>query len=528
MSKFNSRGSAPQATSPIKATVRALTHEGGDAFALDEKGELFNLATTNMVSEDTFYESAGERDSRFTTLIHSLALADPAWVAAMLKWLRTDGNMRSASLVGAAEFAAARRQLPDSGARKVIASVLQRADEPGEFLAYWTSRYGRTLPKPVKRGVADGAVALYNERSFLKYDSDSRGFRFGDVVELTHPKAKADWQGALFKHAIDVRQGRDVNYAELELAMVRKRHDLGQLTLKERRLLLGPDLLASAGMTWESVAGWLQGQMDAKAWEAVIPSMGYMALIRNLRNFDAAGISDAAVATINARLVDPEAVAGSRQLPFRFYSAFSAVNSLRYSQSLETALDMSVANIPELPGRTLILVDTSGSMQATLSAKSKMSRVEAAALFGAAVAVRNPGRVDLHGFADHAFRQSITKGASTLVTARALRARVGEAGHGTQMAEAVRSTLQNHDRVIIFSDMQAFGDFRGGVEQVLPAGVKGYAFDLAGYGTTVLDVGGAGRHQLGGLTDATFRQIPEIEQGRNAGWPWESADEQKG
>ena len=31
--------------------------------------------------------------------------------------------------------------------------------------------------------------------------------------------------------------------------------------------------------------------MDAEAWEAVIPSMGVMALVRNLRNFDQAGIA---------------------------------------------------------------------------------------------------------------------------------------------------------------------------------------------------------------------------------------------
>lgn len=92
-----------------------------------------------------------------------------------------------------------------------MASVLQRADEPGEALAYWTSTYGRAIPKPVKRGVADAVQRLYTERSLLKYDTGARGFRFGDVIDLVHPAPAADkpWQGDLFEHALDRRHGRD-------------------------------------------------------------------------------------------------------------------------------------------------------------------------------------------------------------------------------------------------------------------------------------------------------------------------------
>ena len=66
------------------------------------------------------------------------------------------------------------------------------------MLAYWTSRYGRAVPKPVKRGVADAVTRLYDERAFLRYDSAGRGFRFSDVIDLVHPlpaAAKTAWQG---------------------------------------------------------------------------------------------------------------------------------------------------------------------------------------------------------------------------------------------------------------------------------------------------------------------------------------------
>ena len=94
--------------------------------------------------------------------MRELAVTDPEWTAGLLGWLRGEGNLRTASIVGAAEYVRARL---DAGAtdgpsnRQVIASVLQRPDEPGELLAYWTATYGRNVPKPVKRGVADAVRA---------------------------------------------------------------------------------------------------------------------------------------------------------------------------------------------------------------------------------------------------------------------------------------------------------------------------------------------------------------------------------
>ncbi len=111
---------------------------------------------------------------RYAELVRRSTLDDPGWTARFLRWLRTDANLRTASLVGAAEFAKARRDAGLDGlSRQVVAGVLQRADEPGELLAYWTSVHGRAVPKPVKRGVADAAARLYDERSFVKWDSAS-------------------------------------------------------------------------------------------------------------------------------------------------------------------------------------------------------------------------------------------------------------------------------------------------------------------------------------------------------------------
>lgn len=211
MARFNTRGTRPVGRSPI-ATVtgeRARTHEGATGYLRDARSELFLLAVSNLVATDAFYESADDRDDRYSALVRQLAVEDPVWTAGLLGWLRGEGNMRTAALVGAAEFVKARIDAGAPGhSRQAVDSVLQRADEPGELLGYWTSRHGRRLPKPVKRGIADAVQRLYDERSLLKYDTDSKGYRFGDVLNLAHPAPATGkpWQGDLFRHALDRRR----------------------------------------------------------------------------------------------------------------------------------------------------------------------------------------------------------------------------------------------------------------------------------------------------------------------------------
>src|SRR3954471_9732778 len=217
MSKFNQPGTRPAVASPIvsESVPTGRTYEGGPGFARSAKGELFLLAVANMVGEGTFYEKADDRDTRYAQLIRQVALEDPHWTLSLLRWLRADGNMRSASLVGACEMVKARLDAKTTAPagnerdvnRLVIDAVCQRADEPGELLAYWQSTCGRAIPKPVKRGLSDAIRRLYTEYALAKYDSDARGFRMGDVIDLVHPTALGPWQGDLFAHALDRRHG---------------------------------------------------------------------------------------------------------------------------------------------------------------------------------------------------------------------------------------------------------------------------------------------------------------------------------
>jgi hypothetical protein len=537
MAKFARIRTAP--TGPVTTTGgTTATFEGGAALTRDAKSDLFLFAAANMVGEDTFYETAGDRDDRFRRLVHAATRQDPDWVARFVPYLRGEMNMRSAAIVLAAESALARRDGLDTEAtvpvRKMVAGAMLRADEPAEFLAYWKARTGKkTLPGGVQRGVADAVARLYTERAALKYDGTASAWRMADVVALAKPTPSAPWQADLFDYLADRRWKRDQVRVTDRLPVLTAYRAAAAMPAQERRawFLADPDRLGAAGMTWEQLSS--LGGMDAAAWSAVIPHMGLMALTRNLRNFDEAGVGDDVARQVCARLADPAEVRRSRQFPFRFLSAYRAAPSLRWGHALEQALAASTANVPALPGRTLVLVDTSASMCHSVSAGSQIRHIDVGALFAVALAGRGCD-VDLVGYADGVFTHPLVKGGSVLRRTEEFRARVGEVGHGTETVAALRSAYAGHDRVVVFSDMQAFhhpgrgtnhAPGAGGgvsVSEAVPAQVPMFGVNSAGYAPSALDTAQPGRYEIGGFSDKLFTMMGLLSRGRDAGWPWES------
>lgn len=539
MTKFNNTSARARVGSgPIQSASTATTRtgNGAPAYVRDAKSELFLAAVSDFGGESTFYENAGNRVNRIASLTHEVAISDPEWLAQFTNWLREEANMRTSSLTIALEGAKALNKANIPGGRKMVSGAIRRADEAGEALAYWFANYGRKIPSAVKRGIADGAVSRFNEYSLAKYDTASHGFRFGDVIELTHPSPKDDRQSDLFKFALDRRRDSAAEPAE-SLVMLQKRKEFLALSGAEKRKLVNSgkalDVLKEAGLTWEVLSSTIEGGMDAKAWEAIIPSMGYMALLRNLRNFEQAGVSGTVLDEVAKRLADPEEVAKSRQLPFRFLAAYFATSginrdgydsyygrtpvassgSLRFGFPLEQALNHSLANVPSLDGNTLILVDRSGSMWGAPSKSTSMNFADSAAVFGAALALRAKNAT-LVQYGDTSEEIKFSKGDSVLSVVNRFKG-MG----GTYTATALKKHFNSsYTRVVLITDEQH--SWGGNPSDAIPANVPLFTFNLVGY-----RAGGQekkNRVTLGGLTDQSFKLIPMLEAGHEAGWPWET------
>jgi TROVE domain len=586
MSKLNTGSRKPKVrTGPMitEQLPSGKTHEGAKGFARDAKTELFMRATTVFAGEGSFYEQDKTADDRAIELVRKLAVDDWTWTSQFLAWLRLGGKIRTFTLVLAAEAAFARLKagrhgaagfegIPQLTTRQVIDQVCQRADEPCEVIQYCLKTSGK-VPIAIKRGVADAAVRLWNEAAVLRWDKPDRPVRFADVIELVHPKAKAPWQSELFRYLLDQRH-HEVREISPVLQGISARKGLSALEPRIRHafaaaaLTQGPEDTEAAAIRsaavgqWEWVTSWLgEGVRNAgdwtplterQRWELIIPQMSYMALLRNLRNFDKAGLKDDVVAKIIARLTDPKKVADSRQLPFRFLSAYLNVPSVRWSQALETALSYAIPNVPRLDGHTLIVVDRSGSMFDLMGTdelkRNKLlkdgktppkypSRLDAALVFATALALKNIGHADMYCFADGNFRvDNIEHGASVLRTVELIKNhRDPRLGGGTYIERNVRAIFDSsrHTRVILLTDEQAFPsapDYKahwrpyiGDVGSAIPASVPLYSWNLAGYTYGCFPAGDS-RYSLGGLSDASFSIMQQIENGKNGTWPWENKE----
>jgi 60 kDa SS-A/Ro ribonucleoprotein len=304
---------------------KIYTAEGAPAKHINAEQALRRSVLSCLLWEREFYEDGQDIATRIMDLANHVS---PEVVAMLAKEARHVHGLRHAPLLLLLNLVGR----PGSGAAKAINDTIKRADEMTELLALYWQKGKRPLAKQLQRGLAD-AFGRFNEYALAKYDRDGP-VKMRDVLFLAHPKPKDDEQAALFKRV-----------ADQDMAV--------------------PD-------TWEvNLSG---GGSKKETFERLISEgkLGYLALLRNLRNMVEAGcdldmVKAAIVARKGAELV----------FPFRYVAAARVVPQLE--PALDEALKGAVANGVRLDGKTVVLVDVSGSMDAALSSKSDLKRIDAAA-----------------------------------------------------------------------------------------------------------------------------------------------------
>jgi hypothetical protein len=380
----------------LSLLARPRTHEGAPAAIISPEATLRRSVLACMLWEDEFYESGETIAARIRALVPQVA---PATVAALAVEARTAMKLRHAPLLLVREMAryATHRAL----VAETLVRVIQRADELAEFVAiYWAD--GRTpLAASVKKGLA-AAFTSFDEYALAKYDRTGV-VRLRDVLFLCHARP------------------RDAAQAELW-----KRLAAGELAT--------PD-------TWEVA---LSSGGDKRAhWERLLVEgrLGALALLRNLRNMKDAGVSEDYIA---AAL---ETMRADRVLPFRFLAA--ARHAPQWEPNLERAMFRSLEEVTRLAGRTVLLVDVSGSMVAPLSARSTMLRTDAA--YGLAVLLSEVAeKVSIYTFSDACVAIPPRRGFA-LRDAMELSQRHS----GTRLGAALDSIREPYDRIIVITDEQS-------------------------------------------------------------------------
>ena len=219
--------------------------------------------------------------------------------------------------------------------------------------------------------------------------------------------------------------------------------------------------------TWEvalSAAGADNGVSKREAWTRLVTEnkLGALALLRNLRNLREAGVDEKLV------LSALESMNTQRVLPFRFLAA--ARYAPQWEPALEAAMLKCVAEQSKLAGKTVLLVDVSGSMMAPLSRRSEMLRTDAA--YGLAVLLREIGeRVAVYSFSDNLVEVPARRGFALRDAID-----VSQRHNSTQLGNAVEKLNRNEkcDRLIVITDEQAH-------DTVPNSQGQGYVINVASY-----------------------------------------------
>ncbi len=489
-----------------KPKNRLRNHEGAEAYRLNPALELYSLVVTSSLS-DTFYEKGSDRIDRLRSLIGQ---NEPGFVAQLAVYAREKMHLRSVPLVLAVELAKIHNGSPLLS--RLVARIVQRADEITELLAYYQLANAREevkklnrLSKQIQKGLGR-AFNKFDEYQFAKYNRNTE-VSLKDALFLVHPKAEDEAQQSLFNKIVN--DSLEVPYTwEVELSVLGQQNFAND---KARNLTI-----------------------RAK-WEELVESgkLGYMALMRNLRNLLQVGVSTQVIQQVAERLGDPRQVARSRQLPFRFLAAYReikgivSVNTSLVLHGLEQAMRASAQNLKgfDKDTRVLIACDTSSSMWGPVSRKSSVRMYDIGLVLGMILHARTEA-VITGIFGDRWKVINLPQG-NILANTQKLDQYEGEVGYATNGHLVIRDLRKRKlvmDKVMIFTDMQLWNSRNDGnslaqewqkYRKIAPE-AKLYLFDLQGYGQAPLNVLDQGVYLIAGWSDKVFDVMEAIEQGKQA------------
>ena len=469
-----------------------LNHEGAKAFVLTPELELYTLVVTSMFS-DKFYESKDDRVARLRKLITKV---EPEFVAKLAVYAREKMYLRSIPLVLAVELAKVHNG--DRLVSTLVTRIIQRVDELTEILAYYKKANGLDNIKKeshqLYKGIAN-AFLKFDEYQFAKYDRDGE-IKLRDVLFKTHPKPDSPEKTALFKKIVD-----------------------GTL---------------ETPYTWETEVS-AKGN-TAEVWQSLIASdrLPYMATLRNLRNILDSGVDIHDVGIVAETISDTYQVRKSRQMPFRFLSAYRELkeNSSPHTSvmldAIETAVKKSAENIKGFGYDTTVAIacDVSGSMQTTISPKSKVMNYDIGLLLGMLLQFRCKSVVT--GMFGTDFKIVNLPKSSILQNVDELHNREGEVGYSTNGHLVLRELEQKGvkaDKVMIFTDCQMWNSDEDSRDSMHTAWssykkfhptAKLYLFDLSGYGDTPVSLMGGNVYLIAGWSDKVFDVLTAYDEGSTA------------
>lgn len=473
MAKFN-------ATLPKQKTL-TTNLAGGKAYTQSEEMAFLSLILTSFVN-DQFYRSAETSIDELKKMVSNIK--DKEFMAKAAVYARDKFGMRSITHALAGEMAS--HLTGAEWAKNFYDKVVIRPDDMTEILSYYlankTDKKNPKFPNSIKKGFAK-AFDKFDNYQIAKYKNENKEFKLVDVVNLVHPSPNTRNKSALESLIKGELKNTQTWESKLSLA--------GQLAETEEDLT----------------------KLKSDAWSELITTkkIGYMALLKNLRNIIQQSPDSVDVAC--ELLTNESMIKSSRVLPFRFTTAYEELQKLESSDltrkviiALNGALETSLCNVPKLDGSTLVVLDVSGSMMGKPS--------EIASLFGAVLAKAN--NADVLTFSNDSNYLSYNPIDSVLSIREGFRF----AGGGTNFPSIFRKANKAYDNIVILSDFQGWIGNDTPVKEFNNYKAKYgcnphvFSWDLAGYSTLQFPENQV--YCLSGFSDKVFQVMSLLKEDKQA------------
>jgi 60 kDa SS-A/Ro ribonucleoprotein len=484
--------------------VPVVNHQGGVGYKYDPKTELVAILATGI--DNKFYEKEGEREKRLATVISEVAKKDKTFAAKALVYARSVMGQRTVTHLGAVELAkvlsgdSLGARFFSKRARKGNAGgIVYRLDDMLEIAAcYQAKNPGKPLSNAIKKGFKL-ALESSDEYELAKYQASNRDLSLVDIVNLVHPKPSEKMAPV---------------FAKLMKGELKQFN-----TVEDKNTKAGQEVAAKvkAGkITKEEAAKELAEAKEDNYAELIrTRKIGYLALLRNLRNILKTGANRELIADACELLTDAKMIKQSLVFPHQIDLAleimldeFRASEATPFIKALDKAYELAIPNLSELfpHGRTAVVFDSSGSMSTRIKLSNSKSGSEAAIAKAALIAATLAKGIgaDVYHFADYTAQIKFNPLDSVNTLKKQFLSKQGAVGYGTSFHSIMSTLGSQYDRVFVISDMQS-GDGPFGKTNAYV-----YSINIAGYGTTSIKPGNK-VYQLFGYSADIYELVKRVE-----------------
>ena len=438
------------------AKATSQNRDGYPAFERPLEEQYLQTLLTNTFG-NTFYVSQKELVAEAALLHDQMVARDPAFAASALVYARNRGFMRAQPLFGLAKLAAVKEPHLEAA----FGDVVLTPNDLGDFTTVMKLLRNTEGGRRIKRLAGRWLIERLSEYWVIKYGaSRERGYSLRDLFRVYHPKSP----GGARLPLVDYLLGKAADLASLP-----------QIAALER--------LKNALSDDERVAAIDQGRLPHEVvtpfahsravWAALAPQLPVFALLRHLATLERHGVAEVARPVVEGKLQSAKIIGASKILPFRFVEAERHVKTAWIKDALRDALELAFANVPPIAGRTVVLLDRSGSMG---------RYVQTAAIFAVSLLKKGDGRLLL--FDDKVEELAVSKRDSVLTQAQKVTAR-----GGTDTARPLKQLVDERwaaDNIVLITDEQQnlgspFVDVLDEYRRKVNAGARVFILDVAPY-----------------------------------------------